>query len=370
MEAGLEVDAAVGERAGADLRTGQVGEHADRPLRRVGDVADRGQASRCSSTLPWLRLRRTTSTPARAPVELLGPSDAGPIVATIFVRRVTPAYLVERWSPLWMPGRPRRSHRRLRRYLDASPSPWHAVRTSAQPSARPSSSSTSRSGADAPPAGFVVAAARGRRLAAPGGLGPAAVRIVGAHTDSPGLRVKPNPDQRTPAGASSAWRSTAACCSTAGSTATSVSPAGSCSPTARDLVDVAEPIARVPQLAIHLDRDVNERGVVLDRQAHHPCRSGRRRWTSPFATGSPSGRRDGVPRWEPCLYDVQPAAVLGADRSLLASGRLDNQASCWAATTARWPPSRRTTSPMIALFDHEEVGSASTTGASGPFLGR
>ena len=38
--------------------------------------------------------------------------------------------------------------------------------------------------------------------------------------------------------------------------------------------------------------------------------------------------------WELCLYDVQGAAVLGGDVSLLASGRLDNQVSCWAATTS------------------------------------
>ena len=72
--------------------------------------------------------------------------------------------------------------------------------------------------------------------------------------------------------------------------------------------------------------------------------------------------------WELCLYDVQPAAVLGADRSLLASGRLDNLASCWAATSALVEPASSEHVSMIALFDHEEVGSASTTGASGPFL--
>jgi aspartyl aminopeptidase len=60
--------------------------------------------------------------------------------------------------------------------------------------------------------------------------------------------------------------------------------------------------------------------------------------------------------------------VLGADRSLLASGRLDNLASCWAATSALVTSEPTDHVAMIALFDHEEVGSASTTGASGPFL--
>jgi aspartyl aminopeptidase len=73
--------------------------------------------------------------------------------------------------------------------------------------------------------------------------------------------------------------------------------------------------------------------------------------------------------WELCLFDRTPAAVLGADASLLASGRLDNQLSCWAATDAI---AGSTAAPahhqVIALFDHEEVGSESTTGAAGPVL--
>jgi aspartyl aminopeptidase len=60
--------------------------------------------------------------------------------------------------------------------------------------------------------------------------------------------------------------------------------------------------------------------------------------------------------------------VLGGDVSLLASGRLDNQVSCWAATTALAASEPADTVSMIVLSDHEEVGSASTTGASGPLL--
>jgi aspartyl aminopeptidase len=61
--------------------------------------------------------------------------------------------------------------------------------------------------------------------------------------------------------------------------------------------------------------------------------------------------------------------VLGADRSLLASGRLDNQLSCWAATTALASGvGGGGTVDVIALFDHEEVGSESATGAAGPLL--
>jgi aspartyl aminopeptidase len=138
-------------------------------------------------------------------------------------------------------------------------------------------------------------------------------------------------------------------------------------------VCVREPIARIPQLAIHLDRDVNDKGLVLDKQQH---------LTPVWGTGEASPgdfgrwladrigtRADDVAWWELCLFDLTPARVIGADRSLIASARLDNQVSCWAATNAivGCTANDHHTS-VIALFDHEEVGSQSPSGASGPLL--
>jgi aspartyl aminopeptidase len=76
---------------------------------------------------------------------------------------------------------------------------------------------------------------------------------------------------------------------------------------------------------------------------------------------------DSVSSFEAHLFDVTRAAVLGADESLLASGRLDNQLSCWAAITALTSPNTSLTR-IVILNDHEEVGSASVTGAAGPIL--
>jgi aspartyl aminopeptidase len=141
----------------------------------------------------------------------------------------------------------------------------------------------------------------------------------------------------------------------------------------RSNIAVHEPIARVPQLAIHLDREVNERGLVLDKQLHlAPVWGTGSSTTGDFAEWlaeqigvSPTE----IAWWELCLFDVTPAAVLGADQSLIASGRLDNQLSCWAATTALVAaPSPSNHVSVIALFDHEEVGSESSSGASGPLL--
>ena len=259
----------------------------------------------------------------------------------------------------------------LRAYLDASPSPFHAVRAAVELLTPAGFTAVDErvpwSGvADA---GYVV---RGGALIAwrrPAGAGPLPVRLVGAHTDSPNLRIKPRPD-----GNRVGWRQLGVeiyggvllnswLDRDLGVAGRLVSADGTST-----LVAVHEPIARVPQLAIHLDRDVNERGVVLDRQAHmSPV------WAttigSTFEEWIADQAESALPAaWELGLFDVQPAAVLGADRSLLASGRLDNQASCWAATTALAAAAPTDHIAMIALFDHEEVGSSSTSGASGPIL--
>ncbi len=196
------------------------------------------------------------------------------------------------------------------------------------------------------------------------------LRIVGAHTDSPGLRIHPHPDQTV-----ANWRLLGVevyggallnswLDRDLGIAGRVVAADGTST-----LVDVREPVARVPQLAIHLDREVNDRGLVLDRHVQlRPV----------WATGSSPpggftdwlGERAGVAPafWDLCLYDLQPATVLGADRSLIASGRLDNQVSCWAAMSALASTEPGPTITVAALFDHEEVGSESASGASGPLL--
>jgi aspartyl aminopeptidase len=260
-------------------------------------------------------------------------------------------------------------------HLDASPSPWHATASAgaALVAAGFQSLSLADPWTEVPDAAFVV---RGAAIVAfrrpAGGVRP--FRIVGAHTDSPCLRVKPRPDT-----GGHGWRQLA------------VEVYGGVllnSWLDRDLgiagrvvladgttmdVSVDEGVCRVPQLAIHLDRDVNERGVVLDKQAHlTPIWGSGTARDGEFAEWLAGRAGVGVGDlswWELCLFDRTPAAVLGADASLLASGRLDNQISCWAAVdslVASPPPSDHTS--VIALFDHEEVGSDSTTGAGGPLL--
>ncbi len=262
-------------------------------------------------------------------------------------------------------------------FLAASPSPWHVVSTAAARlvSAGFEPLELGTPWDDVPARGFVV---RGAALVAwnrgASALPHSAVRLVGAHTDSPGLRIKPRPDT-----GGAGWKQLGVEVY-GGALINSwldrdLGIAGRVELNDGSTVDIAisEAVCRVPQLAIHLDRDVNERGLVLDKQQH---------LTPVWGSGAPrvgefadwlAGRLGvsggDVSTWELCLFDRTPPAILGADQSLLAAGRLDNQLSCWAAVDAiAVAGGDGEATSVVALFDHEEVGSESTTGAAGPFL--
>jgi aspartyl aminopeptidase len=164
-------------------------------------------------------------------------------------------------------------------------------------------------------------------------------RVIGAHTDSPNLRLKPHPDTGT-----AGWRQLAieiyggALLNSwldrdLGLSGRVVRPDGSV-----ELVLVNRPLARVPQLAIHLDRDVNERGVVLDRQAHltpvwglGPFHEGD---LVAFVAGEMGIDAEAIAGYDLMFHDLTPPALLGRDRELLAAGRLDNLFSSWAGIEA------------------------------------
>jgi aspartyl aminopeptidase len=208
--------------------------------------------------------------------------------------------------------------------------------------------------------------------------GVAGFRIVGAHTDSPNLRLKPRAAVRREGyeqvgvevygGALvNSWLDR-----DLGIAGRLVVAGGS------RLVRIHRPLFRVPQLAIHLDRDVNDKGLVLNKQQH----------LLPITalTGgdeidvvSLCAREAGVPREQVVgsdlmLYDVVPPTIAGAKDEFVFSGRLDNLAMSHAATAALTAAAADLEAGsavgIIALFDHEEVGSESAAGAASAFLPR
>jgi aspartyl aminopeptidase len=204
-------------------------------------------------------------------------------------------------------------------------------------------------------------------------------RIVGAHTDSPNLRVKPLPDS-----GAHGWRQVAVEIY-GGPLLNSwldrdLGLAGRLS--LRDgtsrLVNIDRALLRVPQLAIHLDRSVTSEGLKLDKQRHlqpiwglgDDVRDGDLIRFLEQESGLPEGEVTG---WDLMVHSIEPPSYLGRDKELVAGPRLDNLLSVHACTAALAAVATSGEAlpyiPVLAAFDHEENGSQSDTGADGPLLG-
>ncbi|EOM74409.1 M18 family aminopeptidase [Rhodococcus rhodnii] len=200
-------------------------------------------------------------------------------------------------------------------------------------------------------------------------------RIVGGHTDSPNLRVKQHPD-RVAAG----WRIVA------------LEPDGGAwlnswldrdlgvsgrlsvrrGAVAEDvLVRVDDPVLRVPQLAIHLSED--RKGVHLDPQRHVDAVWGlgdTPRSFLAYIADRAEVAPDDVLGFELMTHDCAPSRVTGVDSEFVSAPRLDNQGTCYAGMHALLAAADAPGDfvPVLALFDHEEVGSMSERGAFSDLL--
>lgn len=269
--------------------------------------------------------------------------------------------------------------RRVGEQIDASPSPYHAVETAV---GLLEADGFEKLAAGTAPGlgrqylrrgGALVAWVIGEHHSASSGF-----RIIGAHTDSPNLRIKPQPDAR-----SGAW-SQLGVEIYGGALLNSwldrdLGLSGRVA--VRDGDNVAlrlvrddRPLLRVPQLAIHLDREINEKGLLLNRQRHlvplWAAGSAAPDFRTYLAAQLDVADRD-VVAWDMMAHDLTPARLTGLDEQFFASARIDNLLSCFVALDAL----RDVTAapgphiPVVCLFDHEEVGSVSTTGAASPLLG-
>lgn len=266
----------------------------------------------------------------------------------------------------------------LMSFLAASPSPYHAVAGAAARLEKAGFRQVLETDAwDGTHGGKYVL--RGGAIIAwyvPEGAEPhTPFRIVGAHTDSPNLRVKPLPDT-----GAYGWRQIAV--EVYGGTLLNTwldRDLGLATTTLRDgshrLVNIDRALLRVPQLAIHLDRSAND-GLKLDRQKHLQPIWG----LGEVEEGDlirfleqESGLDDGdVTGWDLMVHSIEPPSYLGRDRELVAGPRMDNLLSVHAGTAALAAVTESGELPYIpvlAAFDHEENGSQADTGADGPLLG-
>lgn len=263
-------------------------------------------------------------------------------------------------------------------FVDASPSPFHVCETVA---------------AELTEAGFVELRETDGWPTAPGryylvrggslvawsteesGHGESPFRIVGGHTDSPNLRVKQHPDLRSagwqlvglePYGG--AWLNSWLDRDLGISGRISVRVGNALQ---QKLIRVDRPILRVPQLAIHLSEE--RKGVQLDPQRHVNAIWGVGNSPTSFLgylAGQAGVAEDAVLGWELMTHDLAPSAVVGLHDELVSAPRLDNQGTCYAGTRALLAAVEEPGEaiPVLALFDHEEVGSMSDRGAFSDLL--
>ncbi|MDF1588026.1 MAG: M18 family aminopeptidase [Gammaproteobacteria bacterium] len=206
-------------------------------------------------------------------------------------------------------------------------------------------------------------------------------RMVGAHTDSPCLQVKPQPEKCS----HSLWQLGVEVYGGALlnpwfdrdlSMAGRVSYVDSDDQIQHTLINFKKPLAVIPSLAIHLDRDVNQSRSV-NPQLHLPpiIFQGvddqkfdfRELLRDQVLIDYPDCDITKVLDYEISLYDTQPAALTGLNKDFISSARLDNLLSCYVGLNALIHDDEHVANLLICS-DHEEVGSMSTSGAQGSLL--
>jgi aspartyl aminopeptidase len=273
-------------------------------------------------------------------------------------------------------------------FIDRSPTPYHAV---AEVRARLEAAGYSRLdesefwSLSAGDRRYVVRAGGSLAAFEVGAASPAVAgfRVVGAHTDSPNLRIKPNPDIHSQ-----------------GLHQLAVEPYGGVllhtwldrdlslagrvtlrdgTGTRTELVDFARPLLRIPSLAIHLYRELKQEGLKLNAQKHlaplialgeDATLAGLLADELGRAGGANSSESD-ILAYDLMAYDLQPSARSGAKGEFIHAARLDNLASSHAGLSALLESGGNGSAActrVVVLYDHEEVGSRSTQGAGGTFL--
>ncbi len=274
---------------------------------------------------------------------------------------------------------------RMLRFIDESPTPHHCVATAARWLSDHGFTEIEPGSPPAPlsPGACHFVVRGGSIVAFRMGSAPpseAGFHMVAAHTDSPNLRIKPQPYIVSE-----------------GYVRLGVEPYGGVllatwadrdlgiagpvvvrdgQGTRTHLVELRRPLCRVPNLAIHLNRGVNNDGLKLNKQSHLPALISLENDDDALPlhrllAGEIGCDPGDILTWDLSLFDLTPCVVSGANGEFVHAPRLDNQGSSHAAVEAllaavKHDPGDSTA--LIALFDHEEVGSRTYRGADGRLL--
>jgi len=207
------------------------------------------------------------------------------------------------------------------------------------------------------------------------------IRMVGAHTDSPCLKVKPQPEVKrcglmqlgveVYGGALlNPWFDRDL------SLAGRVSYVDVADQLNHCLIDFRRPIATIPSLAIHLDREANNQHSVNPQKDILPVLcitqsdnavTAHELIKAQITAQYPDVSIKRILDFELSFYDTQAPALMGYYNDFIASARLDNLLSCYVGMQSILAADNNYSSLLICN-DHEEVGSQSASGASGPML--
>ncbi|MDP6947746.1 MAG: M18 family aminopeptidase [Arenicellales bacterium] len=274
----------------------------------------------------------------------------------------------------------------LTAFLDASPSPFHAVASMRQalqsqgfnyldPTAAWSVGNSNKTLVTRNGSSLIAFRVGNTPLADTG------IRIIGAHTDSPCLRIKPMPDIRR-SGMRQLGVEVYGGVLLAPWFDRDLSIAGRVTCTDAQghrlslLIDFERPIVTIPSLAIHLNRDIHKNRTINPQQEVVPILCDLTDQSEPEFHGRlldqvqqqhPESNVQAVTDYELSCYDTQGAQQVGIHGDYLASARLDNLLSCYAGLRSLLDAEGEQ-SILLVCNDHEEVGSASAAGAQGPFL--
>jgi aspartyl aminopeptidase len=259
-------------------------------------------------------------------------------------------------------------------FIDASPSPFHVCDTVA--SRLRSAGYTELAEADEwPPGGKFFIVRAGSLVAWNSGndAGGRPFRVIGGHTDSPNLRVKQHPDREVVGwhvvaleAYGGAWLNSWLDRDLGISGRLAVRDGAAIR---HLLVRIDDPILRVPQLAIHLADD--RKSLTLDPQRHVNAvwgAGGAARSFLGYVAEHVGAKPDDVLGADLMTHDLAPSRLTGVDYQFVSAPRLDNQASCYAGLEAFLDAQSAQHLPVLALFDHEEVGSTSDRGADSELL--
>ncbi len=208
-------------------------------------------------------------------------------------------------------------------------------------------------------------------------------KMIGAHTDSPGLRIKPNAATGVDGllrlgveiyGGPILATFTDRDLSLAGR----VNYKDTNNNIVSALINFDRPLLRLPNLAIHMNRMVNEDGLKLHKQNELPlilsalaqeCLP--QTYFSELLQEQSACEAERILSWDLAVYDTQKGVFWGADNEFYANSQLDNLASCHAALQGLLDDTvlENEATLVCAFFDHEEIGSESNKGADGSFLG-